>query len=273
MKLALHSVSYSGKAYEGQCYLPIEKTISKAAELGFDAIELMAKRPHASLLDLDEIAQMDIKGVVKAKGLELSCLAAYNDFADPNPYHREVELYYVKGVIRLAKSLGAKIVRVFASAMGDMHTGASHSQQWNWVVEYLAEAAKYAGEYGVILALQNHAPIVGSYKSMLAMIKEVNSENLKAALDAQLLDPAKEPCVEAVHEVGDLIVYSTTGDHGLPLDKQDVDWKAFIGALKEIGYDGFLAYEICGAVEGGGQEENLDRVARRSLEYLKSILA
>lgn len=294
MKLALHSVSYSGTAFEGQCCLSLEKTILKAAELGFDAVELMAKRPHASLLDLDEQAQEDIKRLVKEKGLELSCLAAYNDFADPNPYHREVQLYYTKRLVNLASSLGVKIVRVFASAMGNMHVGASYAQQWKWVVEHMREAAKCAEEHGVILALQNHSPIVQSYKSVLDMIKEVDSDNLKVALDAELLNWADEPYAEAVHEVGDLIVYSTTGDHisrpgatertpagvitrlvwrGVPLGEGGADWRAFIGALKEIGYDGFLAYEICGPMTGGGEEQNLDSIARTSLQYMRKILA
>lgn len=294
MKLALHSVSYSGNAFEGQCCLSLEKTISKAAEFGFDAIEFMVKRPHASLLDLNKQTREDIKRLVKSKGLEISCLAAYNDFADPSPYHREIELYYLKGVIRLACSLGVQVVRIFASAMGNMHVGASYAQQWNWVAESMRETAKYAAEYGVILALQNHSPIMQSYKSVLAMVKEINTENLKIALDAEPLHSVNESCAEAVHEVGDLLVYSTTGDHitkpgpiertpagikrleireGVPLGEGEVDWRSFIGALKEIGYDGFLAYEICGPRVGGGKEENLDLGVRESIGYLRKILA
>jgi len=294
MKLALHSVTYSGIAYKGQCSLSLEKNISKAAELGFDAIHLMAKRPHVSPLDLDKEAQEHIKRLVKSKQLEISCLAAYNDFADPSPYRREVELYYLKGVIGLANSLGVKIVRIFASGMGSMHLGASYAQQWNWIADGIREAAKCAEEYGIILALQNHSPIMQSYKSVLAMIKEVNSESLKVALDAQLLTLANEPCAEAVREVGDLIAYSTCGDNIIkpgpfertpagirrletwemvPLGEGQVDWKPFIGALKEVGYDNFLAYEICGPIVGGGQENNLDLSVRKSVEYLRKLLA
>ena len=45
----LHSVSYSGSW--GQPALALDRFIVKAAELGFDGVMLMAKRPHLSILD------------------------------------------------------------------------------------------------------------------------------------------------------------------------------------------------------------------------------
>ena len=42
----LHSVSYSGSW--GQAGLTLEQFLDKAADLGFDGVMLMAKRPHLS---------------------------------------------------------------------------------------------------------------------------------------------------------------------------------------------------------------------------------
>ncbi len=47
----LHSVSYAG--LWGQASLPLEAFIDKAADLGYDGVLLMAKRPHLSVLDYD----------------------------------------------------------------------------------------------------------------------------------------------------------------------------------------------------------------------------
>src|SRR5262245_36202056 len=44
--LILHSVSYSGSW--GQHFLALEDFIAKAADLGYDGVMLMAKRPHLS---------------------------------------------------------------------------------------------------------------------------------------------------------------------------------------------------------------------------------
>jgi hypothetical protein len=48
-KTALHSVSYA--RLWGQAFLPLDDFLARARDLGFDAIMLMAKRPHLSVLD------------------------------------------------------------------------------------------------------------------------------------------------------------------------------------------------------------------------------
>ena len=49
MKLSLFTVSYAG--LWGQHQLTLEDAIRKAAELGYQGVELMGKRPHFSPLD------------------------------------------------------------------------------------------------------------------------------------------------------------------------------------------------------------------------------
>jgi hypothetical protein len=41
--------------------------------------------------------------------------------------------------------------------------------------------------------------------------------------------------------------------------------------MKEIGYQGYIAYEMCEVLEGGGSIENLDRSAKAFLEYVKQF--
>jgi len=295
-KFALHSVSYSG-TWGGQCRLPLESIISKAKEFGYDGIEIAAKRPHGSVLDLDSDSRKRLKDLIKSKGLEIPCLAGYNDFADPSPYNREINQIYVREVIKLANDLDTGLVRVFASGMGAMHKGASFEEQWGWVRENLIEVVKYAGDQGIVLGLQNHPPIMHSYHNVLQMIKEVDSDNLKAIIDAPLLFQAGEggKIEEAVEKTGDLMVYCHTGAHkllpgpferteiaggvlrktykfqGVPMGEGDEDYRTYFRTLKKIGFDGFFSYEICGPVVGGGGEKNLDKCSKKSLEFMKSL--
>ena len=41
--------------------------------------------------------------------------------------------------------------------------------------------------------------------------------------------------------------------------------------LKEIGYRGYITYEMCEVLKGGGSIENLDRSAKKFLEYVKQF--
>ena len=50
MKMSLFTVSFAG--FWGQHRLSLEASIDAAAELGFDGVEIMGKRPHLSPLDV-----------------------------------------------------------------------------------------------------------------------------------------------------------------------------------------------------------------------------
>src|SRR6266568_4242577 len=79
MKTALHTVSYAG-AWAGQVVLPLERIVDKAAELGYDGVLIVAKRPHASPLDMDRDRRARLRDQIAARGLELAALAGYTDF-------------------------------------------------------------------------------------------------------------------------------------------------------------------------------------------------
>ena len=300
MKLYLHSVSYSG-AFEGQHILSVDKFILKAKELGYDGVELMAKRPHVSPLDYDDKALGRLKAFIKSKGMQVACIAGYHDFSHDNlhsdmPYN-EIQLIYLKEELRIAVALEAPIVRVYG---GYLHSDVDWRKQRGWVVSALKEGVKFAEEYGVTLALQNHSEIGHHHEDILDIVEEVGSDSLKVALDPAYVAITGVSLDKAVHDVANLIVLSTFNDfkfrpfvmwgrpatpymslgsylvnrwQNVPIGEGEVDYKTFIRALLEVGYEGWLGYEICGPISGGGSEENLDRRARKSLENMKVLVA
>ena len=54
----------------------------------------------------------------------------------------------------------------------------------------------------------------------------------------------------------------------VPMDRGFVDYETFINALKEIGYQGYIGYEMCAPLEGGGEIDNLDAKAKAFLDYV-----
>jgi len=300
MKLALHSVSYSG-AWEGQHVLSLKDFICKAADLGYDGVEIVGKRPHASPLDLKEEEATRLRKLAESKGIEIACLAGYHDFSHDALHldmaHMEKELVYLEGELKLANWLGIPIVRIYG---GFLHSNPGWDQQYKWVIEGLKEAAKLAEKYGVILGLQNHCEIGHCYKEILDIIREVGSKNLKVVFDAPYASMTGEPLDKAVSQLGNLIVFSHLSDHiirplirwsqpstayhglgyykinkwqSVPVGEGEVNYKTFVRALMEVGYNGFLSYEICGPIEGGGSEENLDKAAKKTLNYMRNLIA
>jgi sugar phosphate isomerase/epimerase len=130
---------------------------------------------------------------------------------------------------------------------------------------------------GVTLALQNHEPVIRSYREMLAFIREVNSPALKACLDCPLLARQDDESVrEAVRATGELQVHSHFGgefeeEGGEAVQREIrhttrglINYPAFVDALKEIGYQGYLCYEFCHPCLGPNHELlGLDEVMKQ----------
>jgi len=295
VKTCLHSVSYMG-VWRGQSVLSVDEFLVKAKELGFDGIMLAAKRPHVSLIDYDEAARKRLRARIKELGLELVCLAGYTDFTAgidkvgiPNV---EIQAVYVGELARLARDLGTNMVRVFT---GYERPDIPYDRQYAMVVEGLQIAGKIAATYGVTLAVQNHHDIGIHHDAMKWILDEVNLPNVKAAFDCwspTLEGLTPEEIRQAILKLQPYIVHTTTADYveqprfryeanhtnyikmesqmrAVPIGEGFLDYRSFINALREIGYQGYVAYEMCEVLEGGGSVENLDRAAKKFLEYMK----
>jgi sugar phosphate isomerase/epimerase len=285
------------------------ETIPKARAWGYDGIEIEAKRPHGSPLDLDAGARCRIRDAAGESGLEISCVASYNDFSSPIEEHRENELLMVREQIKLAADLGAPIVRVFAAWSGvtrrdncitydvarynidHRYPGTTALERWCYARECLAEAAQMAADAGVILALQNHKPVIATYQDMLALIAEVDSPALKACLDAPLFDVhSEETYREALEATGALMVHTHFGGRFerladgriVPLEPKPrpatgaTDYPIFMRLAHEIvHFQGHTAYELCSPVLIGHRHAGLEyalQQAALAAEYMQGII-
>jgi sugar phosphate isomerase/epimerase len=297
VKTCLHSVGYSG-AWRGQAVLSVDEFLLKAKELGFDGVMLGAKRPHVSLIDYDDSARQKLRARIKELGLELVCIAGYNDFTAgvdksgiPNV---EIQAIYVGELARLARDLGTNMVRVFT---GYERPDIPYDKQYAMVVEGLKMAGTIAAQYGITLIVQNHHDIAVHHDAMKWLLDEVNLPNVKAAFDCwspTMEGLSSEEIKKAIYTMKPYILHTTTADYEklprfryeanqinyvpllpenrlVPIGEGYLDYKTFINTLKEIGYQGYIAYEMCAVLKGGGSVENLDKAAKAFLEYVKQF--
>ncbi len=301
MKVALYTVTYSGIFYDGDP-LSLEEIFPRVADMGFDGVEIGAKRPVASPMDMDGPRRAAIRALGPRYGLEIGCVASYSNFASPVMEQREAELLMLREIIRLAHDLEAPVVRIFAGWRGmtlrngrgtyDMVRSyrwpdVTWLEQWQWARACIEESCRWAEQYGVTLALQNHDPVVNNHQQTLEMIHEVNSPWLKACIDAPLLTQQDDAFVrQAILDTGNLQVWShfggftETADGKISEETGDgtkiVNYPAFFRALRDIGYKGYIAYEGCGPALVNhnllGIEE-ADRRARAALAYMRKQIA
>jgi sugar phosphate isomerase/epimerase len=279
MKLGLYSITYLGIWYDGEP-LTLPELIKTAKRFGYDGIEIDGKRPHGNPLDWPAKRCRELQRLAAGEGIEIHAVAANNDFSCPASEVREAQICYVRELIRMTAELGATHLRVFLAWWGVtrhphlasydimenlwpiVHEKFSPEEIWSWCRDALIECARYAEDFGVTLALQNHRPVIRDHNDVLRMVKEVNSPGLKVCLDAPLmLDKSAKAMRQAASAVGQLQVLSHFGgeferlpdgsirgyerNDGVVGEETRQYYQAFATAMREIGYHGYISYELC----------------------------
>jgi sugar phosphate isomerase/epimerase len=289
--LLLHSVSYAG--LWGQAYLSVEQVIAKAAELGFDGVMLMAKRPHVSILDCGPKERAALRKTLSKHSVNQVCLAGYTNLTADMEHgevpHREIQSHYVIALAKLAKEIGASSIRIFT---GYHNAAADYSRQWKLIVDTLRECAKRTEELGVMIGVQNHHDMAVGYETMHDLIRTVNHPNCMAMFDAWAPALHGDDLEKAARKMGAMTIHTTVADYQLrpryrynaelvnyekqtpyvqavPMGEGFIDYKGFFRGMRKSGFKGTVAYEMCSPLADGGDLETLDDYARRFLMYMK----
>ena len=133
--------------------------------------------------------------------------------------------------------------------------------------------------------------VLDSLMERCELLDEVDEPNCQAAFDAWSPALHGSDLVAAVKRLGSRIVHTTVADYvrrprfsyvpnlvnyvsepdairAVPMGEGFIDYRSFFAALRDVGYQGAVAYEMCSPLRGGGSEENLDRYAKQFLEWI-----
>ena len=295
MTPVLFSVSYAG--YWGQHRLGVVDFLQKAADLGYPAVEIGGKRPHLSPLDYpDDDSLAEIREAADKLGIEIATIAGYTDFtsgrASAEVPFVEMQVRYVADLSRIARSLGAKIVRVFS---GYFTADANYQSDWTRCVDALRESAAVAEAHGVVLGLQNHHDVGLTVESIEELLIDVDHPNLKLMFDPWSVALTGGDLYESARRMAPRMVQTTLADYvrlprfhyrpelvnyqqldppavrAVPLGEGFIDLDAFFRGLRDGGFAGYVAYEMCSPLRGGGSEANLDEAAGKSLRRIREL--
>ena len=292
MKPVLHSISYAG-LWRGQAALSLEDFLRRAAGLGFAGVEITAKRPHASPLDMPPERRDAVAALLRELRLDCVAMAAYTDFCNGAEGGliplTEMQLIYIEEICKLAAAWNCPLVRIFTGyERGDM----AFWPQYDACVQGVRASCDIAAKYGVAVGIQNHHDIALDPPSLADFLNEVGRDNCKVMYDPW------SPCARGLSPTADLdwvydkMVYTTLADYqkvprwhyqpavvnyqqDLPLLRACgvgdglIENRAFLDDLAARGYDGPVCYEMCSDLTGGGSLENLDRLAKQFLDYMK----
>jgi sugar phosphate isomerase/epimerase len=293
MKTALFTVSFAG--LWGQHQLTLEESIDKTATLGFEGIEIMGKRPHFSVLDYDLEKCKVLREQIDKSTLQVPAIAAYTNFtggmeAAEVPFV-EMQIEYVTELARRAQILGCDLIRIFTSYENNR---APLSQQWDTTVKAIRECCRRAEEFSVSIGVQNHHDLGIDTKSYQALLQEVDCANLIPMYDCWSLHLRGEDIAAGVRQLAPSMKFTTVADYiilprwqyqpllvnyipldpplvrAVPMGEGDIDYATFFETLQEENFDGWVSYEMCSPLRGGGALENLETYTRKFLAYMKN---
>ena len=243
--------------------LPLDEALAKAAELGLKGVQIYATKGAQAPENMTDENRKELLKKIKDKGLVVSALCGDmgKGFSDPalNPELIEKS----RRILDLAADLETNIV---TTHIGVVPENKDHPR-YHIMQDACGELAEYADSLGAHFAIETGPERAVTLKGFL--------DGLYSRGVAVNLDPANfvmvtgDDPVKAVHTLKDYIVHTHAKDgrklldrdpeiiYGivhdvivedeafieLPLGKGDVDFPAYLKALEDIGYRGFLTIE------------------------------
>lgn len=238
-------------------YHGLRDAIRIVSELGYDGIDLWGGRPHVYRDDFgpDELAE--IRRDLEAAELGVSSLmpAFYHyphSLSNPNPRIVADSIDYMRMCVDNAVVLGAKHVLV----VPDMTLiGESRDASLRRFISATAEIADYAAQrdmrLGIELLYSDETDLYISAVAARDTVHRIGRDNVGVVVDCGALHLSKEVPSDVFSTLSDVMLQVHVSDHhGGPTQENLIpgdgtyDFPAFITALGDIGYDGYVSVEL-----------------------------
>lgn len=296
---------------------PFEEALDYIRDAGVEAVEIgTGGAPGNAHCDLDNLvdnasAQKTYLKAITDRGLEISALSCHGNPLHPNKNLAQEDDATFRKTVRLAEQLGVQTVITFSGCPGDSEnakapnwvtcpwpTDYANVLKWQWdevATPYWKDAAKFAGDHNVRVAIELHPGFLGYHTESFWRLREIGGETLGVNFDpSHLFWQGMDPLV-CVRELKDAIYHVHMKDTWLDqpnirrngvldtkLYNDEVNrswifrtvgfghgtefWRPFISELRMAGYDGALSIE---------HEDSLLSINEgfsRAVEFLKTCV-
>jgi sugar phosphate isomerase/epimerase len=246
--------------------LPLRQGIAKAAELGAQGVQIYAVDGEMAPENLSALQRKDLLHYIKDLGLRISALCGDlggHGFAVAEDNARRVERS--KLILDLALDMECTVVTTHIGVVPEQQ----NNPRWAVMAKACAELARYGDEVGARFAVETGPEPAERLKRFL---DSLGSKGVGVNMDpANLVMVCGDDPVQAVKTLAPYIVHTHAKDgvmvqkgdaeaiyagfagmgdvsyddffREVPLGQGQVNWKAYLGALREIGYNGFLTIE------------------------------
>jgi sugar phosphate isomerase/epimerase len=286
MKIGVFAVLFSQRPFE-EVLDYIKEAGCEAVEIGCGAYPGDAHCKPAELLASNK-ERKAFQKALGSRGIEVSALSCHG-----NPLHPQKEIAKAhdeafRDTVKLAQEMGVGTVITFSGCPGDSEkskypnwvtcpwpTDYLDILEWQWkekVAPYWKEAAKFAKDHGVRVAIELHPGFVAYHTESFWRLRDIGGETIGVNFDPSHLFWQQMDPIACARELKDAIFHVHMKDtwldeinikrNGVLDTKQYTDevnrswifrtvgyghgaefWRALISELRLAGYDGALSIE------------------------------
>jgi D-psicose/D-tagatose/L-ribulose 3-epimerase len=221
--------------------------IDRVKAFGFDLIEICVEDPET--IDVTAIGAR-----AKSAGLGVTICGAFGpqrDLSADDQATRAAGLVYLRRCVDFAAALSSPFVSgPMYSAVGKTRflETPERRRQWQLAAANLREAAKYAADVGVKLAIEPlnrfETDLVNTVDQGLELVQDVGADNVGLLLDTFHMNIEEKDIPAAILRAKGHIVefHACASDRGTP-GEDHLPWPKIAAALAQAGYDGPLIIE------------------------------
>ena len=222
--------------------------IPKMKAGGFDGIELVA-------FDFAAFPAAKVRQTLEANQFEATfctALTGQQSLGTADASVRGATMEFLKTAIKACAESGAKtIAGPFCSAVGYLPGRRRTADEWRRAIDGLRELGPVAEAAGVDVAVEPlnrfETFFLNTAADAAALCDAVNHPRIGVLYDTFHANIEEKNQGNAIRSVARHLkhIHSCENDRGTP-GSGPIDWKDVIGALKDVGYDGWLTIESFG---------------------------
>ncbi len=248
--------TYSFWRYRAAERTRVEQCIDLAAEMGFDAVEILEIQMHRK----DDAYLRELKRRAFVNGLALCGMSTHQDFVSPDADQRQANIKRTIASIELACELGIPTIRVNTGRWGTSRDfdelmkhrgiepplpGYSDEDAFPWVIASLEKCLPAAQRCGVVMGLENHWGLGRTPEGVLRIVKAVDSPWLGVTMDTGnfLEDPYEKLEMIAPRTV---FVQAKTYYGGGIWYTLELDYRRIAAILRRQRFRGYVSLEFEG---------------------------
>jgi len=264
MRTCLNTATTRGK--------PLAGDIRLCGEVGFEGVEIDTGKLDEFLADA---SVRDLRALLEDSGVACAGLMAFafRPFGD-----RQEQIERIRRYGPICRALGGEVLLAFIAE--PLPEGMSRAEAVSRAADAAGEYARATAESGCTLALEpiGRASFMGTPAEALAIVEAAGHPALGIMVDtfhshksgvgpddvARL--PGERLLIVHINDAEDLPAEQLTDAHRLYPGLGVLPLAGYLGALREVGYDGYLSVELFRPEYWADEHERIIRTAKQHLD-------